>query len=140
MLKPKPSTVVELNTAPTQKDKKSPASTYSESSLMRFTRVGFPKEVLRYTVANTNSMEPWIDAGDIALVRPLGDKEEPVIGEVYVFKAPEFLVIHRLIDIRGTRLVFRGDNNYRSDPWITTKKDLVGQVFGVLWGKKQLGD
>lgn len=138
--KPQPSIVVDLNLKPTEKDKKSPSGAYSEAELLRYSKNGFPKDVLKYQVANTNSMEPWIDAGDVVLVKPLRANEYPVVGEVYVYRVGDVLVIHRLVKEENGKYRFRGDNNFRDDPWRPTKNEFVGHVFGVLWGKKNSTD
>ena len=139
-LAPQPSIVLELNLTPTEKNKPSPSSHYTEGELLRYSKSGFPKEVLKYQVSNTNSMEPWIDAGDVILVQPLAANEQPTVGEVYVYKVGDMLVIHRLTRVSGDKYTFRGDNNFRDDLFRPEKSGIVGHVFGVLWGKKQLGD
>jgi len=132
----KKSTVEVIDKKPTQKDKPSHRSPYTEGQLLSFSRVGFPKTVQRYMVNNTNSMEPWIDAGDVVLVLPTKDLH---VGNVYVYRLGTMLVIHRLTKIKGDVLTFRGDNNFRDDLPVR-KEQIVGLVFGVLWGTKKDSD
>ncbi len=60
-----------------------------------------------------HSMLPLINGeGDKIQLRPLGQEEPCVPGEVYLFRHQDHFIIHRLMRIEDGILLFRGDNCY----------------------------
>ncbi len=87
--------------------------------------LGGPTSIL--AVSGT-SMEPRIDAGDLIVVRAGGPYR---VGQIVAYHnipaAATFL--HRIVGVRGTGFVMKGDHNGWTDPG-TAQPD---QVVGSLW-------
>lgn len=130
-----------------QSDKPSPSSMYTDRQLMRMKKEGFPvPEFEILTVQDTNSMEPWVDHGDIVTLRVLKSVDKKFVrpGVVATYRSGRDLVLHRVEEekmIGGVRSFrFKGINNYRSDPsWIP--EAMVEHICtGVDWGVKLKDD
>ena len=90
-------------------------------------------------VTDTNSMEPVIDHGHLALITDKPRKEYLVVGDILLFyrrldNSPR--VLHRIIEIgddeEGWYCITRGDNTV----WIDGKiryKDILGICVGVIY-------
>ena len=93
------------------------------------------------TVANTNSMLPIIDAGDIAILSKDFKHENLIVGDVVVYEALEKSILHRIIQIaetaEGDRLyTCRGDNCDWPDPYVLSDEHIKWYFVGVLYCKK----
>ena len=127
-----------------QSDKRSPSSPLTVDSLKARLSKGFPSgdfELL--TVQNTNSMEPWVDAGDVVILSK--DISQVRVGDVATYRSPEgYLVLHRIEEekvIRGVRSFrFKGINNFRSDPFWIPLVSVKHVCVGVCWGGKPSTD
>ncbi len=82
----------------------------------------------RYVILDGTSMEPSLQAGDLALVRG-GD--EVATGDVVLYEHPELgvRILHRVVRETRGRLVLRGDNN----DFLDDVRPAVGDVEGELW-------
>ena len=73
-------------------------------------------------------MLPRYHAGDLVILR-----KEPSyhVGEVAAYHNEQLhaIVLHRIVAIRGTRYVFKGDNN----SWVTTFEPTKSQIVGARW-------
>jgi len=74
----------------------------------------------------SGSMEPSIRIGDIVVVEK--SQQEPHIGDVVAYKYSGMIILHRVINVTGNRLVTKGDANDAPDNPITTR-----QVLGKLY-------
>jgi signal peptidase I len=87
--------------------------------------LGGPTSIL---AVSGNSMEPRINAGDLILVRAGGPYR---VGQIVAYHnipaAATFL--HRIVGIRGTGFVMKGDHNGWTDPGTAEPN----QVVGSLW-------
>lgn len=84
-------------------------------------RIGGP---LTPVLVRGTSMLPTYHSGDLVLAYR---SPEVRAGQVAVFRAPSGgYVIHRVVAIEGERLITRGDDHDRPDPWPTTTADVVG--------------
>ena len=64
-----------------------------------------------FGIADTNSMEPLMDAGHKVLVVPFKNKDELQVGDIVVFDRGDHpLVIHRIIELKAEGIVTLGDN------------------------------
>jgi signal peptidase len=97
-----------------------------------------------YVWVNGVSMEPTLENGDLAIVRPAGAYHR---GDVVAFRVPEGepgaggLVIHRIVGGSGTTgFVMQGDNKNAPDGWTPTDDDVVGRLwFRIPGGARHLG-
>jgi signal peptidase I len=83
---------------------------------------------MSYVITDGTSMLPHIHAGDLVIVR-----REPSyhVGEVAAYHNQQLraIVLHRIVAIRGTRFVFKGDNN----DFLTTDEPTKTQIVGAEW-------
>jgi signal peptidase I len=81
-----------------------------------------------YAVVYGSSMEPKLEAGDLAVIRPADAYE---VGDVVAYRSHELgrVVLHRIIGRDGGRYVFQGDNNDFVDP----DRPAAGALVGSLW-------
>ncbi len=83
-----------------------------------------------YIVITGNSMEPTFYAGDLAVIRRAPSYE---VGDVVAYRHPEIgIVIHRIVERRGDRFVFQGDNNDFRDGYKPTEDELIGELWFVV--------
>lgn len=81
-------------------------------------------------VVLSGSMEPELSVDDVIIVRA---GEEYAVGDVVVYQSQGSLVVHRIVQIDGEKIVTRGDaNNADDDP--IEKKAVKGEVVSVLSG------
>jgi len=129
------------NETPTQSNKPSAHSSLTKSEARAKLQKGFPRgSKWRYfNVANTNSMEPFIDANSIVLCEKVYsgtlNKQPLTVGDICIYKRERdgLLIIHRIEQVKLEKGLykFKGDNNFRSDGWIKVENILwryVGQI------------
>ena len=92
------------------------------------------------TVANTNSMLPLIDYGDLAILTNGFDKSKLAIGDIIVYQA-QMSIIHRIMDIQETNegvrvYTAKGDNNASKDPYQILDEHINWLLIGILYCKK----
>jgi len=77
------------------------------------------------------SMDPFIRDDDVITVRPLVD-HSPGLGDVVAFlqEKTERLVVHRVISVKGSCYVIKGDNSAGADGFIPRTK-ILGWVKRV---------
>lgn len=78
-------------------------------------------------IVTGHSMEPTLEAGDIALVARTDQARE---GDVVVIRPsinPDLRVIHRVVGVDGQELELRGDNNTWNDPFDVVQGDVEGK-------------
>jgi len=98
-----------------------------------------PGEIWVTTVANTNSMLPLIDYGDLVILTDGFDKRQLVVGDIIVYQANS--IIHRIIDIqeteKGERIyTAKGDNNALKDPYQILDEHITWVLIGIIYCKK----
>jgi hypothetical protein len=76
-------------------------------------------------------MEPLLQAGDLALVRPSDGAGE---GDVVLYEHPRLgaHVLHRIVRVDGRRYVLKGDNNDFLDDVRPTASELDGRLWVTL--------
>ena len=81
-----------------------------------------------YAVVYGSSMEPHLHRGDLVILRGQHDYRR---GEVVAYHSYELHrnVLHRIVGRRGSRFVFKGDNNNFLDP----EQPRAGQLIGTEW-------
>ncbi len=96
-------------------------------------KVAFATEQPMLTVTSY-SMWPVLTRGDLIFVDG-SRRNPPEVGDIIVFSHQNGLAVHRIVDIRGTRIITKGDANTASDDPITTD-DIIGTVPAI--GKRPL--
>jgi signal peptidase I len=97
----------------------------------------FIPQILTRTLNNENptltvisySMYPSLNRGDLILVRGT-TLEEIEVGTVVVFRHEKGLAVHRVVEIKGNKIVTKGDANPEEDDPITYD-DIVGRVPAI---------
>lgn len=83
---------------------------------------GIEPNVWITTVADTNSMDPTVDAGHTCVLTTSFKPEELAIGDVVIYANGTQLVLHRIVNIeednQGRKFTLKGDNNYKKDPHV----------------------
>ncbi len=73
----------------------------------------------------SGSMEPEIMTGDLAVIKSSEDYD---IGDIVVYSSQYELIIHRIVDINGEKVVTKGDaNNVNDSP--VDKSDIKGKMI-----------
>ncbi len=82
----------------------------------------------RYVVTQGSSMEPELEAGDLALVRAGADVGK---GDIVLYEHPRLgaHVLHRIVRLDGGRYVLKGDNN----DFLDDARPSPEQIEGRLW-------
>lgn len=92
---------------------------------------------LKTMVVTSGSMQPYLDPGDVALVRP-AHADDVALGNAISYYRPDGhgLITHRVIDIKVIAGVLyfqtQGDNNLAPDANLTPANALFGIVDGRL--------
>jgi len=88
---------------------------------------------------DTNSMDPFIDAGSNSIEIKPASPDDVHVGDVISFRTPfsSGIIIHRVVEIgednKGRYFLTKGDNNPLRDPGKTRFKDIEGVVVGVIY-------
>lgn len=88
-------------------------------------------------IADTNSMDGLMDIGHNALLLADFDKEALEVGDIIVYQTDFGKIIHRIvekgIDISGVWYKCKGDNNFRKDPYIIRKPNILYLCIGIIY-------
>src|SRR4249920_3748298 len=81
----------------------------------------------RYVVTSGISMEPLFHSGDLAILRPAGQYR---VGDIAGYHSPTLhaTVLHRIVERRGDRYLFKGDHNTWRDGDYTRRADILGRL------------
>lgn len=87
-------------------------------------------------VVVSGSMEPVIYRGDVILL--YGDKAKPfTVGEIVTFQVENRgpYIVHRIIEVNGTNILTKGDNNKVADNNNFLYKDRISaqNIKGRVW-------
>ena len=88
---------------------------------------------------DTNSMDPFIDAGANSIEIKPKSEHDIHIGDVISFKTEyaDGIIIHRVVDIgednQGRYFITKGDNNPEIDPGKRRFEDIQGIVVAVVY-------
>jgi hypothetical protein len=86
------------------------------------------------------SMQPWVQPGDIALVRQ-ASLENVRCGDVVLFRRENHLLVHRIVEKRGSleaaEFFAKGDAHPDSDGRVQ-EKELLGRVVRLYRGQKRI--
>jgi signal peptidase I len=86
------------------------------------------------------SMLPWVRPGDIALIRQISI-ENVRCGDVVLFRRENHLLVHRIVEKRGSlnasRLFSKGDAHPTSDG-VVQKQELLGRVMRIYRGGRRI--
>lgn len=131
---------------PTQKDKPSPSTPYTIEELRRRVREGFGSDVIVFTIADTNSMEPYIDDNSLVLMHrvPQNMTLRPGMICSYDGNASQWdafhgkYILHEVVavDEDHDRVRFKGYNNLVPDGWVD-RNAILYNLLGVLHGSQE---
>src|SRR5215470_11871916 len=81
----------------------------------------------RYVVTSGVSMQPLFHSGDLAILRPAADYR---VGDIAGYRSATLhtLVLHRIVERRGDRYIFKGDNNSWRDADTPQRADILGRL------------
>lgn len=137
--------------SPTQLNKPSAHSSLSDSRILSFLKPFRDAGGFRtFRVANTNSMEPFIDDNSTIITEKITDlvlSRQPLTkGDICIYDGQlngrATMLIHRITRVRTEekQYYFKGDNNFRGDGWVEMK-DIKYRYVGQIQGKaKRLND
>lgn len=80
-----------------------------------------------YTIL-TGSMYPNINPGDIVVVENK-NKTSLNKNDIITFKANNTIITHRIVDIKDSTYITKGDNNDVIDPFTINYDDVLGKVI-----------
>jgi len=72
----------------------------------------------------SGSMEPTLHVGDLMII----SKADYKVGDIAIYLRGRMTIIHRIIEIRPTGYVFKGDNNAAPDPEVVSPDRVLGRV------------
>lgn len=133
----------------TQADKPSASSSLSKSDLMGRLKRAFPQldKFTIFNVADTNSMEPYIDDNSLVVVENVDENFELRPGQIIIYDGTNIFgrfvwVIHRIwkISQTGKSFYIKGDNNYFADGWIRRDKIYYNVVNIGYYEQMEEGD
>ena len=106
----------------TQKDKPSAHSSLTKTQALTIKSL-FPEPQYKlFTVQNTNSMEPFIDANSIVICEKLTSRVkglQPIVpGDICIYTYSNMNIIHRVKEVDNNLYFFKGDNNFFPDGWV----------------------
>lgn len=73
----------------------------------------------------TGSMEPNIKIGDVVLIKK---EKNYKIGDIVTYKHENNYITHRIVAVKGNKIITKGDANNTNDEAIN-KKDVVGKMI-----------
>jgi len=92
--------------------------------------------LFKYSLSSiaSNSMYPAIKKGDAIIVRKLNEKEKEnlKVGDIIAFNEDDFIITHRIIEIKDGIYVTKGDNNNIEDTNRREKNDIVGIIIARI--------
>ena len=134
---------------PTQADKPSPKSSYKKSTLRSRFYTVFPKgkgHQVSY-IANTNSMEPFLDDSDVVLLENLQGsyrdgrlEDEPFApGQIVIYPTAQGRIIHTLkqktMFLGWPAWYIQGHNNYLPDMARVPEFKISDRVVAIGYGR-----
>jgi signal peptidase I len=96
-----------------------------------FEITNYDKKYLHVSTAYGYSMYPTIKNGDLLIIALKSSPYyNPEIGDILIYKHDGFYIAHRLLQIRESFYIVKGDNNdyFEQIP----KEDVVGEVIKVV--------
>ena len=120
-------------------ERNSPANHLSEDKIQvykDFAVIRAP-ELMWATFANTNSMDPVLDADTHALEVPPRTPEDIHVGDIVSYALDGEIIVHRVIrigsDDEGWYAILKGDNNPAPDPEKMRFSQIHGIVVGIIY-------
>ena len=89
------------------------------------------------TVADTNSMDPTVDAGHTCILGRITDHSELQVGDVCIYTSPIGNIMHRIHetgeDENGRWYRFKGDNNRLVDRYRLRDAHITHVLIGIIY-------
>lgn len=87
--------------------------------------------------ADTNSMDPLLDAGSNGLEVVPSNAEDIQVGDIISYQSNDGIIVHRVIKIaedeQGKYFIVKGDNNPAQDPGKVRFEQVKGIMVGVIY-------
>ena len=102
--------------------------------ILGFCQVNIQKKqyinIFGYSVlsAETGSMSPTIEKGDIVIIK-IGDEIKE--NDIITYKKDNVLITHRIVSIDGDTIITKGDYNNTEDEPIT-KNEIIGKEVAII--------
>ncbi|MBN1940592.1 MAG: signal peptidase I [Candidatus Diapherotrites archaeon] len=77
----------------------------------------------------SNSMRPALERGDLLLLAKTNDYG---VGDVIIFLKNGNVIVHRIIEVRGSAFVTKGDANGYVDRWLVGESEIIGEMVFML--------
>ena len=87
-------------------------------------------------VVISGSMEKTLNVGGLLYYQPI-EIEDYKKGDILVYKVPNHIISHRIVEIKDDGFITKGDANNTSDNKIITKDQILG--IGTNWCIPYLG-
>ncbi len=108
-----------------------------DSVACRLTIDNVPPSIWLTPVADTNSLDPVVDAGHTCILTNNFRPDELIVGDIVVYNMGYGDIIHRIYKIgedkEGRRFTLKGDNNPSADPYIVRDKNLRWLLLGIIY-------
>jgi hypothetical protein len=94
------------------------------------------KDVRLVNIADTNSMDPVLDAESTAIEIIPKSADELSVGDIVSYQSGSNTIIHRIISIGSDSewyAITKGDNNAVSDPEKVRFAQIKGVVVGIMY-------
>lgn len=80
----------------------------------------------------SESMQPYIDKGDIVVVKKVKDKSNLNIGDILVYEKESKVIVHRIVDVQkgANQIIYftKGDANESIDNYPIYEREIIGIV------------
>ena len=100
-------------------------------------RIGGMTGVRLVSLADTNSMDPTLDAEATAIEIVPASAEDLHVGDIISYQSGSDVIIHRIVetgsDANGWYAVAKGDNNAVPDPAKVRFEQVKGVVVGIVY-------
>jgi len=105
-------------------------------SIILFIIVGLTTRYFKYftVTIGSNSMTPYINKGDVLIVKKLNNQElqDLKVKDVLVFNHDSIIIVHRIVkilEVNGERYFYtKGDNNNSEDGYPIKESDVIGET------------
>lgn len=77
----------------------------------------------------TDSMEPAVPRGSLAVVAKFGDWQ---VGDIVLYRAFGALILHRVIEEKNGMFRTKGDAAQSWDPWLIPRESIIGKVVLII--------
>lgn len=85
--------------------------------------------LFRTLIVKSNSMYPILSKGDIILIKKSNNYKK---GDIITYEDENFLITHRVIEIKDNYFCTKGDNNNSEDNDLISLENVKGKVILII--------